>query len=105
MFSVFQETPFGTMGLEFVYFFFPYIITATIPTILSIGWKNINPNRVLTDEQFWLATCYVQVGYIRWWIGYSVRDVRLIIVGLLFDLVQHRSVKVNPVSWWWMIFC
>ena len=57
----FQETPFNTVDLEFVYFFFPYIITATIPTILAVGWKNVNPNRVLTDEQFWLSTCYVQV--------------------------------------------
>ena len=61
MFSIFQETPFNTVDLEFVYFFFPYIITATIPTILAVGWKNVNPNRVLTDEQFWLSTCYVQV--------------------------------------------
>lgn len=62
MFSIFQETPFTTVDLEFVYFFFPFIITGTIPTLLSVGWKNVNPNRVLTDEQFWLATCYVQVG-------------------------------------------
>lgn len=61
MFSIFQETPFNTVDLEFIYFFFPYIITATIPTILAVGWKNVNPNRVLTDEQFWLSTCYVQV--------------------------------------------
>ena len=61
MFSIFQETPFDTLDLEFVYFFFPYILTATIPTLLSVGWKNVNPNRVLTDEQFWLSTCYVQV--------------------------------------------
>ncbi|CAM9338772.1 unnamed protein product [Hapterophycus canaliculatus] len=61
MFSIFQETPFNTQDLEFIYFFFPYIITATIPTILAVGWKNVNPNRVLTDEQFWLATCYVQI--------------------------------------------
>lgn len=61
MFSIFQETPFNTVDLEFVYFFFPYIITATIPTLLAVGWKNVNPNRVLTDEQFWLSTCYVQV--------------------------------------------
>ncbi|CAM9135904.1 unnamed protein product [Laminaria digitata] len=61
MFSIFQETPFDTQDLEFIYFFFPYIITATIPTILAVGWKNVNPNRVLTDEQFWLSTCYVQI--------------------------------------------
>eukprot|EP00752_Nemacystus_decipiens_P014993 g13350.t1 len=61
MFSIFQETPFNTVDLEFVYFFFPYIVTATIPTILAVGWKNVNPNRVLTDEQFWLSTCYVQI--------------------------------------------
>lgn len=64
MFSIFQETPFTTRDLEFIYFFFPFIITATVPTLLAIGWKNVNPNRVLTDEQFWLATCYVQVRFV-----------------------------------------
>ena len=63
MFSIFQETPFNVLGLEFMYFFFPYVVTATIPTLLSFGWKNVDPNRVLTDEQFWLSTCYVQVGW------------------------------------------
>lgn len=61
MFSIFQETPFTTRDLEFIYFFFPYILTATIPTLLALGWKNVNPNRALADEQFWLSTCYVQV--------------------------------------------
>lgn len=61
MFSSFQETPFDTQGLEFCLYFFPFIVTATIPTLLAVGWKNVNPNRVLTDEQFWLSTCYVQV--------------------------------------------
>lgn len=65
MFSIFQETPFNTQDLEFLYFFFPYIVTATMPTILAVGWKNVNPNRVLTDEQFWLATCYVQVSQVE----------------------------------------
>ncbi|CAM9384881.1 unnamed protein product [Discosporangium mesarthrocarpum] len=60
-FSISQETPFVTRGLGFVYFFLPYIVTATIPTLLAVSWKNVNPNRVLTDEQFWLSTCYVQV--------------------------------------------
>lgn len=61
MFSAFQEAPFHTVGLEFVYFFVPYIITAAIPTILAMGWKNPKPSRLLTSGRFWLSTCYVQV--------------------------------------------
>ncbi|CAM9576110.1 unnamed protein product [Phaeothamnion confervicola] len=61
IFCITQTTPFDTRGLQFIYFFFPYIITATLPTTLSVSWKGVHPDRVLTDEQFWLATCYVQL--------------------------------------------
>ena len=61
MFSIFQETPFDTVDLKFIYFSFSYIITATTPTILALEWNDVDPNRVLTDEQLLLSTWYVQV--------------------------------------------
>ncbi|CAM9372117.1 unnamed protein product [Phaeothamnion confervicola] len=70
IFCITQTTPFDTRGLEFIYFFFPYIITATLPTTLSISWKGVHPDRVLTDEQFWISTCYVQL----WALFTGVKD-------------------------------
>ena len=61
MFSIFQEAPFDTVDLEFVYFFFPYIITAAIPTTLALGWKELSFERLLGCWKFWLSTCYVPV--------------------------------------------
>ncbi|CAM9312457.1 unnamed protein product [Choristocarpus tenellus] len=66
-FSISQETPFDPRGLNFLYYFMPFIITSTIPTLLSVGWKNVNPSRVLTDEQFWLSTCYVWAFVLGFW--------------------------------------
>jgi len=53
--------PFNTHKTDFVIFLVPYFITATIPTIIGLGWRKVNPDLALREEQVWMATSYVQL--------------------------------------------
>jgi len=55
------DPPFNTHKTEFVMFLVPYFITAILPTIIGLGWRKVNPDLALREEQVWMATSYVQL--------------------------------------------
>jgi Cellulose synthase len=56
-----NKAPFNTVNLQFAVYFFPFIITATLPTVASLGWLKTSSSKVMRDEQVWFATSYVQL--------------------------------------------
>ncbi|CAM9163729.1 unnamed protein product [Phaeothamnion confervicola] len=58
------NSPFNSLALSFALVFFPFIITATMPTVLAMSWRHTKfetSTAVMRDEQFWFSTSYVQL--------------------------------------------
>jgi hypothetical protein len=51
MFGLLRVAPFKTGGIAFPAFFFPYLITALVPTSIAMAWKGVHSDRVVNDEQ------------------------------------------------------
>ncbi|CAM9444245.1 unnamed protein product [Chrysoparadoxa australica] len=61
VFGITNQTPFNTHSLEFGTYFFPFIISATLPTVAALGWLRTSSIKVMRDEQIWFCTSYVQI--------------------------------------------
>ncbi|KAG5176027.1 cellulose synthase, family GT2 [Tribonema minus] len=56
-----NQSPFNALNLQFATYFFPFLITAALPTMAALGWLKTSSDRVMRDEQVWFATTYVQL--------------------------------------------
>jgi len=55
------EPPFTTYKTEFIFYLLPFFLTAILPTTIGLGWRKVNPDLALREEQVWMATSYVQL--------------------------------------------
>ncbi len=54
-------SPFSTDLADFFIHFTPYIVTASLPTLLLASSRGVDTEKLHRDEQTWLSTCYVQL--------------------------------------------
>lgn len=45
------QAPFGVANMQFAARFFPFLITAALPSAAAMGWLRTSSDRVMRDEQ------------------------------------------------------
>ncbi|CAN0132012.1 unnamed protein product, partial [Heterosigma akashiwo] len=61
VYGISEAPPFKTYATEFIFYFFPFLLTGLVPTIIGMHWKKASTERVMRDEQTWFATAYVHI--------------------------------------------